>query len=303
MSSPDFNRRITPTNLLITAGLVVVVQVLAIGITYQNIPVYPSLGGTTGNYSGLVGVPGNTAAGSAIDSFVLVAIAFGATLALVWLLRRRMVLSFKALIFGALALAAFVLTLSTADTIALDYFPAQLEIPIAFGAAAAVVIVIGYTIFVRTNKWLSTSVLAFVGAEVGSFFAGTLSKPPSFPLTALLLPVAFSIYDIYAVFRGPLRQLVGISPNIALNGMSVRLGEFTLGLGDIVFYTMLPSLAMFYVSYSSTLLQGFYASLATILAIDAGVVVTLYLLSKRKMLPGLPIPMLLGVVVTTAILL
>ncbi|HMD79180.1 MAG TPA: hypothetical protein VKF39_04260, partial [Nitrososphaerales archaeon] len=118
----------------------------------------------------------------------------------------------------------------------------------------------------------------------GSFFAEALP-----PLTALVLPAAFALYDIYAVFKGPLKMLIGTAPNVALVGMSIRAGAFTLGLGDIVFYTMLPSLAL--------LQAGYLAALATILAIDVGVILTLFLLSRRRLLPGLPIPMLFGIVV------
>jgi presenilin-like A22 family membrane protease len=143
-----------------------------------------------------------------------------------------MVLSFKVLIFGSVAFSAFVLTLLTADVFAVDYLPASFEVPVAFGVPTVFVVLIAYTIFVKNVSWLGTLVLAFVGAEVGSFFAVTLS-----PWTALALPIAFSIYDIYAVFRGPLKALIGTNPNIALVGMSIRAGEFTLGLGDIVFYT------------------------------------------------------------------
>jgi hypothetical protein len=167
---------------------------------------------------------------------------------------------------------------------AVNYLPQAWELPTAFAAASAVVVIIGYTIFVKSNVWLSSAILAFVGAEVGSFFAETLP-----PATALILPIAFSLYDIYAVFRGPLKALIGVNPNIALVGMSIKAGEFTLGLGDIVFYTMLPSLALFKL--------GVFPSIYTILAIDAGMVFTLYLLSKKRLLPGLPIPMFLGILV------
>jgi len=147
---------------------------------------------------------------------------------------------------------------------------------------------------VKNNPWLSTAILAFVGAEVGSFFAETLS-----PWTALALPIAFSIYDIYAVFRGPLKALIGTAPNIALVGMSIKAGEFTLGLGDIVFYTLLPSLAL----YQFEPRFGVLPALVTVLAIDIGMVITLFLLSRRRLLPGLPIPMLLGVLVVAYYLL
>jgi presenilin-like A22 family membrane protease len=237
---------------------------------------------------------GTSLGGSAINAVLLVAFAFALTLGLVWLIRRKMVISFKAVIFASTAFSAFVLTLVTADVFAVSYFPQSLELPISFGSAALVVALIGYIIFVRNRIWLATIILAFVGAEVGSFFAETLS-----PWTALALPIAFSLYDIYAVFKGPLKALIGTGSNIVLVGMSIKAGEFTLGLGDIVFYTMLPSLALFQFNHQF----GFYPALYTMLATIAGMVVTLYLLSRRRLLPGLPIPMLLGVLVIVRYLL
>ncbi len=278
--APD-SKRVTPVNLLTAVAIIAVIQLVALAITNQNLPVYqPIVASGSYSYSPL----GASPQGSAGNAILLVALAFGLTLGLVWLLRRKMVHSFKLLIFGSVSISAFILTLVTADVFAYAYLPHTLELPVAFGGAFAVVVLIGYTIFVKNRPWLSTIILAFVGAEVGSFFAETL------PLyTALILPLAFALYDIYAVFKGPLRWLLGTAPNIALVGMSIKAGEFTLGLGDVVFYTMLPSLALFYLTP--------LASGLTILAIDAGVVATLFLLAKKRLLPGLPIPMLLGVLV------
>jgi hypothetical protein len=278
-------KRVTPENLLKAAGVVVIIQFVALLITGQNLPTYRVIVNETGpSYAPL----GTSTAASAGNAVLLVAFAFLLTLGLVWLLRRKMVVSFKLVIFGSTAFAAFVLTLVTADVFAINYLPPNLELPVAFTTASLVVVLIGYTIFVKANLWLSSAILAFVGAEVGSFFAETLP-----PATALLLPIAFSLYDIYAVFRGPLKALVGVNPNIALAGMSIKAGEFTLGLGDIVFYTMLPSLALFKFGPQF----GVFPALFTILAIDAGMVVTLFLLSRRRLLPGLPIPMFLGILV------
>lgn len=274
-------KRVTPGNLVTAALIVAAIQLVSLLITNQNAPVYVPIVSSTGpSYA----PAGTSPAGSVLNAVILVAFAFVLTMALVWLLRRRMVRSFKVLIFGSVAFAAFFLTLVTADTFAVNYLPASWEIPVAFGVPGVMVVLIAYIVFVKNVPWLSTLILAFVGAEVGSFFSETLS-----PWTALALPIAFSIYDIYAVFRGPLKALIGTGSGIALVGMSIRAGEFTLGLGDIVFYTLLPSLAL----YRLGLIQSLY----TILAIDIGMVITLFLLSKRRLLPGLPIPMLLGIAV------
>ena len=290
--TPQGFKRVTAANLLVAISVVVVLQLGGLMITYQNVPVYTAIVNSTGySYDPF----GTTSAGAAGNALFLVALAFAATLALVWVARKRMVNSFKFLIFISTAISAFFLTLITADSFAFNYLPAQFEVPVAVGAAFLAVALVAYNLFFRAHPWLSTVILGFIGAEVGSFFAETL--PPE---TAIILPIAFALYDIYAVFRGPLKQLIGTAPGLALTGMSVKLGEFTLGLGDVVFYTMLPSLALFSISPLSA---GFLAAGATIVAIDAGVVATLFLLSKKRLLPGLPIPMFLGVAVLVPFLL
>ena len=274
-------KRVTSANLLLAAAIVAVIQGVALLISNLNGPVYNAVVENTG-YS--YAPTGTSATGSVLNAVILVAAAFVLTLGLVWLLRRKRVTSFKVIVFASVAFSGFILTLVTADDFAVQYLPPAFEIPFSFGGAALVVILSWYIIFRKNRPWLSTLVLAFVGAEVGSFLAETLP-----PWTALALPVVFSIYDIYAVFRGPLKALIGTAPNIALVGMSIKAGEFTLGLGDVVFYTLLPSLAFFQ--------WGAGTALYTIVAIDIGMVITLFLLSKRRLLPGLPIPMLLGILV------
>ena len=271
----------TAGSLLVAAAIVALIQIVSLVITSLNGPVYSAIVATTGpSYA----PAGTSATGSALNAILLVASAFVLTLGLVWLLRRKRVTSFKVIVFASVAFSGFILTLVTADNFAVQYLPAALETPFSFGGATLVVLLLWYIIFVRNTPWLSTLVLGFVGAEVGSFLAETLP-----PWTALALPIAFSIYDIYAVFKGPLKSLIGTAPSVALVGMSIKAGEFTLGLGDVVFYTLLPSLAYFQ--------WGIGQALYTVLAIDVGMVITLFLLSRRRLLPGLPIPMLLGIAV------
>ena len=276
---PPAMKRVTPANLILAAAIVALIQLGSLVITKLNESLYYAVVANTGpSYD----IAGTSAPGSVLNAVILVAAAFVLTLGLLWLLRRKRVKSFKVIVFASVAFSGFILTLVTADDFAVQYLPPALEIPFSFGGAALVVLLLWYIIFMKSSPWLSTLVLGFVGAEVGSFLAETLPQ-----WTALALPIAFSIYDIYAVFRGPLRALIGTAPNVALVGMSIKAGEFTLGLGDVVFYTLLPSLAYF--------LWGTSESLYTIAAIDVGMVITLYLLSKRRLLPGLPIPMLLGI--------
>ena len=277
-------KRVTPTNLIQALLVVVVIQIVALLITYQNLPTYQAEGPPS--------LPGGSGAtGSAVNVVFYVGFAFAATLLLLWLLRRKMISSFRVLIFVSLAIAAFSLTLVTSYGFFTQYLQPIAGL-MAVAVSLAIVVLIGYTIFVKNGPWLSTVVIAFIGAEAGSFFA-------TLPLaTALLLPVAFAIYDMYAVFKGPLKMLIGTGEKVALVGMSIRAGEFTLGLGDVVFYTMLPSLPLAQlVARSSMTVATLAVSFATLAVMDIGVVATLFLLSRRRLLPGLPIPMVLGVLV------
>ncbi|MBI3859169.1 MAG: hypothetical protein HY296_02855 [Thaumarchaeota archaeon] len=278
-------KRVTPVNLVNAVVIVVLIQLVALGITYENLPSYTAIVASSGP---TFAPAGTSETGSFLNASFLVVFAFASTLGLLWVLRRKMVFSFKVLIFASVAISAFLLTFITADSVLAGILPVDQEAALDVAVSMSVVVIVGYTIFIRNRPWLSSIVLAFVGAEVGAFFAGTLDLR-----TALVLPVVFSAYDVYAVFKGPLKHLVGTAPGLALNGMSVKLGEFTLGLGDVVFYTMIPSLALFHTVVAPTVSP--LAPVAVIAAIDAGVLATLLLLTRKRLLPGLPIPMILGV--------
>ena len=290
-SQPEEKKKVTPRNLVQALAVVFAIQLVALVITFQNLPTYQATGPPTS--------PGGSGAtGSAVNVAFYVGFAFAATLLLLWLLRRKKVTSFKALIFVSLAISSFALTFITSDGFFFQYLEpiggTSAELFADLAVSGMIVGLIGYVIFVKNRPWLSTVVIAFVGAEVGSFFA-------TLPIyTAMLLPVAFSIYDIYAVFKGPLKALIGTGEKAALVGMSIRAGEFTLGLGDVVFYTMLPSLPLAQLAASatsSTVAAATRAAFVTLGVIDLGVLATLFLLSRRRLLPGLPIPMVLGVLV------
>jgi len=281
MSGQPEEKKITPVGLSAAVILVLAVQLVALWITNYNKPVYVAVGPIS------VGpLTGTAPTVPLVNATTLVILVFATTAGLVWLVRRKLVKSFKTIVFVAVAFSAFALTWFTVDGIfsTFPWYGSPYVLPAELLIAVVPAAVVGYTIFVRNHWILSTTILGLISAEVGSFFASAL------PLEmALLLPLLFGIYDIYAVFRGPLKQLVSAAPAGALAGMSVRAGEFTLGLGDIVFYSMLPSIALYYLHPLNTVL--------TLFAVDFGVVFTLYLLTRRRLLPGLPIPMALGLIV------
>lgn len=105
-----------------------------------------------------------------------------------------------------------------------------------------------------------------------------------------ILLVGFSLFDIYDVFKGPLKHLAQTSQNRAVSPLLVKVGTIEVGLGDLLFYSLAVGLA-----YS---LGGIVVAILSIITIKAGMWITLKLLEKKPMLPGLPVPVLLSVFVT-----
>jgi hypothetical protein len=124
-----------------------------------------------------------------------------------------------------------------------------------------------------------------------------------FPLVTLLaLCGIMAVWDVYAVLRGPLGKMVsgmkegdemneehGGRINIG-NMLMAQVGGSGIGLGDIVFYSIITMIA-----FGLSALTG----VLMIAVIALGAFITFYILRTRKRLalPGLPIPMLFGFVV------
>jgi hypothetical protein len=260
-----------------TLAFVVAIQVLALLMTHVNAPAVQA--------SGYVYAPaGTSSTGSVGNVLILVIFVFAATLAAVWLVRQRRVKVFMAAVFLGTALALFLLTLLGSIDWTSSYMDAYTSLYVSLAFASATVVILALVALRRVPSWFALILTGLLSAEVGSYFASTIPI-----LTAILLPLAFSLYDIYTVFRGPLKTLVTTLPEETFSAISSKIGDFSIGTGDTVFYAMVPALAY----YQFTVASAF----ATILAVDVGVVITLYLLSRAKLLPGLPIPMFLGVAV------
>jgi hypothetical protein len=263
-----------------TLAFIVVIQVLTLFITKVNAPIVAQ--------SGYSYQPAGTSSGGSIANvLILVVFVFASTLAAVWLARKRRVKIFMAVVFLGTALALFLLTLLSSIAVTSSYVDAYASLYLSIAFASATVVLLALVTLHRAPPWSALILTGLLSAEVGSYFASTIPI-----LTALLLPLAFSLYDIYTVFRGPLKTLVTTLPAETLSAISSKIGDFSIGTGDTVFYAMIPALAYNKISLSS--------AAVSLLAVDVGVVITLYLLSKAKLLPGLPIPMFLGLAVLLA---
>ncbi len=263
-----------------TIIFVVIIQIFAIFITRVNAPAVQA--------SGYTYAPAGTSSGGSITNvLILLVFVFASTLAAVWLARRKRAKVFMGIILVGSGLALFLLTLLASIDVTSNYLDAYSSLYLSLGFAGASVVLLVLVTLRKIPSWFALVLTGILSAEVGSYFASTIPI-----LTALLLPLAFSLYDIYTVFRGPLKQLITTLPAENLTAISSKIGDFSIGTGDTVFYAMIPALAY----YQFTLNSAFIA----IVAVDVGVVITLYLLGKVRLLPGLPIPMFLGLLVLIA---
>jgi hypothetical protein len=262
-----------------TLAFVGLIQVFALAITKVNTPITQAVAP-----QGIPTPGGNSASGGVYNVVILVIFVFATTLIAVWLARKRRVKIFMAMVFGGTAIALFLLTLLGSISLTSSYMDANTSLDLSLAFASATVVLLLLIALHKVPASFALILTGLLSAEVGSYFASAIPI-----LTAILLPLGFAAYDVYTVFRGPLKTLINTLPEESLTTMASKIGDFSIGTGDTVFYAMVPALGYYQFGFGSAFLA--------LLAVDAGVVITLYLLSKARLLPGLPIPMGLGVAV------
>jgi len=107
--------------------------------------------------------------------------------------------------------------------------------------------------------------------------------------TGILL-VGFALFDLYEVFKGPLKHLAHGVHSSEISLLLVKVEDVEVGIGDLLFYSLSTGLA-----YN---VGGPFLAAASIVLIKIGVLATLLLLERKRMLPGLPLPVLLSVFAT-----
>jgi presenilin-like A22 family membrane protease len=210
--------------------------------------------------------------------FVLLA-GIGATL--LYLLIKRKKLRLIGLITG-LALTVAVLMLSIIYLFAafslLDV-PFTTALILTLTVAASVTVLADFLIFKIQGKFSNIAIL-LLGGALGAFLGIFI------PVVSAVLILAFlAIYDIFAVYRGPVGKIAqrGLEE---LRGLSFSFRDVQMGLGDLTFYSMLTGLVL--------AAAGPIVCAASTIGVLIGVFLVLKMLEKRGMFPGLPFPVLLG---------
>ncbi len=218
---------------------------------------------------------GTSVAGASLNAlFFVFALAVSAT-AMFLLIRRGRMGFIRRMIKGALILVSFAVAFWYAASLS------SIDISWLFVLSVGVAALIGLTVFGKGKIRQLFGAVAL--SALTGVFLGTLIPF----ITALILVGALVVYDIVAVFRGPVGALAKTVGSGDLPGAMYSYGELTIGMGDLVFYALVATTAM--VTF------GLVSFCTAAIGILAGTYLGFKALSKFEMFPGLPFSLLLGV--------
>lgn len=157
-----------------------------------------------------------------------------------------------------------------------------------------------YLVATSDNEAVLSSILILYGSSAGSLLGVLL------PLwTVVLAAILASAYDLYSVFKGPLKHLIELersriatrapealsahSSESLLKGAVIPFRGLYIGIGDVIFYSMIASTALLRPSLS------FLRALVVASSLSIGAYVTFKLVERRGALPALPLPALMSV--------
>ena len=156
-----------------------------------------------------------------------------------------------------------------------------------------------YQLSEKSSETAKNTALLLYGGLIGAFLGIVL---PTW--TAFLLVGILAIYDIIAVFKGPIKKIIEMTEadddtNLPVD-MTYATRNWEIGLGDLAFYSMLSTHTLllgfqldFLIEFG--LIGGIIPCVCTTVGIIIGAIITFQLLKKRELLPGLPISVGLGI--------
>jgi presenilin-like A22 family membrane protease len=142
-----------------------------------------------------------------------------------------------------------------------------------------VTVVFDFAVF-KGNETSRNIIVVLLGGALGVFLGWSI------PLVSAVLILAFlAVYDIIAVYKGPVGKIANSGLD-QLKGLSFSFKDIQMGLGDLVFYSMLCAAMLRWLTW--------YSYAFSLLGVVVGSFITFRILEKRGIFPGLPIPIFLG---------
>ena len=222
---------------------------------------------------------GNTPSASIGNAFYFVILVAVAATVFYFLIKRKNQRVIKGIVVFAMTTASLLLSLIYLFAL----FPQFNGVEYAVIATAiAITVLFDLAIFRFGSTPRNVAVIA-VGGALGIFFAKFILLP-----SAVLILAFLAIYDVIAVYKGPVGKIAQSSGLDMLQGLSFSFKDIQMGLGDLVFYSMLMGVMFF--SFPQSLLP---TSLALV-GIVVGSIVTFFMLERKGIFPGLPFPIFFG---------
>jgi presenilin-like A22 family membrane protease len=166
-------------------------------------------------------------------------------------------------------------------TLYVDYLPAMLtSLWIWLFISLLASLAVGLAIY-RTRGKLHLAAIILIGGMTGTFLGVSIPT-----LTAAVLLLALAGYDLFAVYRGPIGKMAQSADLEEFTGAVFTYGDLTVGMGDMVFYSMLAS--------NSMMNFGPAPFVAAAVGLIIGAYLGFKMLEGRDMFPGLPFAIILG---------
>ncbi len=222
-----------------------------------------------------------TPSGAGLNSIVFILLMAASATGMYFLIRYGLKRIVRYLILAALYFVVFFLINWFAQFYA-EFIPAQLH---AFTNTWYALIGLLSLIFIvavlRTGGIPHVASISLIGAMTGTFLGSSIPT-----LTAVVLLAGLSAYDLYAVYKGPIGKIAQATELEDFAGAVFTYKDLTVGLGDMVFYSMLVSNAM--------MNFGLIPFLTTAVGVTVGAYLGFKMLEGREMFPGLPFALGLG---------
>ncbi|WP_455368236.1 hypothetical protein [[Eubacterium] cellulosolvens] len=223
-----------------------------------------------------------TTMGASLNSLIFVIALFIMATIIYLIVKRGRLSILKYALRFSLVLSTFLLTNWYISKI-FQFSHTELFIDIfSFLISICLTILVWFTVY-RRKGTIQVLTIGAIGSLIGTFLAFSIPL-----LSATVLLLALVIYDVISVYKGPIGKL---SENIHLNeftGAAFTFEDVTIGMGDVVFYSMLVSMAF----------KNFGISIYVVssLGVLLGAYWGMLMLKKRDFFPGLPLAILIGLI-------
>lgn len=262
--------QVLPVLVSLAFGIACAYIILASSVSLYQITPFPEGVGSLGNGLYFVALAGTGAA-------------------LLYLLFKRKKLRTITLITG-FALTAAVLLLAVfylSAIFSLLNLNSMTDLALTILLSVLLAMLVDLAIF-RIQGGISNAVILLLGGSLGAFLGISIPITSGIPILSLL-----AIYDIYAVYRGPVGKIAQSGLD-QLRGLSFSFQDVQMGLGDLTFYSMLTCLVL--ENTGPTIESALAYCAASTIGVLIGVRLVLKMLEKKGMFPGLPLPVLFGLV-------